>query len=142
MLHSTWTMTDSISSLCSGGASQSVQRESDLASVDASNAVRQKTDNSPQSNFHTDLPVFMPNAPSEPVWSLSAEVRPRGLQQEDTPPERQPDRPLSTKAAEQSEAATMAPEPVEIVAPEPRQPETPPSPPRRGWWQRPFRERE
>ena len=125
-----------------GGPLQTVQRESRIVSADANSTAGHKTDNPSRGNFDPDLPVFMPNAPSEPVWSLSAEAQPPGLQQADTLPELQPDLPLSTKVAEHAEAATTAREPAEIVTPEPRQPEAPPSPPRRGWWQRPFREGE
>ncbi|MBI3675525.1 MAG: Rne/Rng family ribonuclease [Proteobacteria bacterium] len=62
-----------------------------------------------------DAPIIVPNAPSEPVWSLSSE---------------------KAREAIKAEPAKVTP------LPEPRQtskPETPSQPARKGWWQRAFR---
>ena len=130
-------------STVSGGQTQNVQHESGTTPAAAAHAANNKTDNGARSDFDTDLPVFLPNAPSEPVWSLSAETQAPDVRQEEAPPARAPEpAPSPGTEDERSEPAATMHETVEIASPEPRQPEPPPSPPRRGWWQRPFRDRE
>ncbi|HEX9159481.1 MAG TPA: hypothetical protein VF835_04570, partial [Rhizomicrobium sp.] len=106
----------------------------------ASAAIEQN--NGRPAEVEADLPTFLPNAPSEPVWSLSSEAQSAAFEREHTRSEREPERhSLPEFEAEHAEAGVTTREPVENV-PEPQRPETPPSPPRRGWWQRPFRDRE
>jgi ribonuclease E len=124
-----------------GGQPQSVQRESGTAPAAAAHAADNESDNGARSDFETDLPVFFPNAPSEPVWSLSAEAHASNVRHKESPPERAPEpAPLPRMEKEHSEPAAETHETIETAAPEPRQPEPPPSPPRRGWWQRRQRE--
>ena len=80
-------------------------------------------------------PTVAPNTPSEPVWSLSSDVK----HVVDAGARR--DEPLETKPAVSSMAETAN---SRVEAPEPSQParDEPTGPPRKGWWQRPFRLRE
>jgi ribonuclease E len=96
---------------------------------------------------YDDVPV--PNAPSEPLWSLATE---EGA----ALPQIVPEAPQPADGAR----AAMAPEPDHSAEPEPAaspiqpeataepevavptEPEVPAGPPRKGWWQRPFRARE
>jgi ribonuclease E len=118
------------------GQTQNVQHESGTTTAAAVHAADNRANDGARGDFDADLRVFLPNAPSEPVWSLSAEAQAPDLPQEETPPDRAPEpAPLPRKDEVHSEPAAKTHEMVEIAAPEP-----PPSPPRRGWWQRPFRE--
>lgn len=102
-------------------------------------------DNGAESNFSKDVSVFMPNAPSEPVWSLSSERSDAASQQPNKhvtvleepadgarSQEQEGIRPVSENAAEAISESDTA------VA---READGPATPPKRGWWQRPFRER-
>jgi len=112
------------------------------AAQEAANPATEPTGNGRPAEFDADLPTFLPNAPSEPVWSLSSEAQSAAFEREHTRSEREPERhSLPELEAEHAEAEVTTREPVENV-PEPQRPETPQSPPRRGWWQRPFRDRE
>jgi ribonuclease E len=84
---------------------------------------------------HEPQPIA-PNAPSEPVWSFSSEVT--------TPePRLREERPLpeSTTVETAKPAAMAEATPAPSVEPPVARPE-PEQPPRKGWWQRPFRSRE
>jgi ribonuclease E len=80
-------------------------------------------------------PTVAPNAPSEPVWSLSSDVK----HAMDVSAGR--DEPLETKPAASSPTETAH---SRVEAPKPSHParDEPSGPPRKGWWQRPFRLRE
>jgi ribonuclease E len=91
-----------------------------------------------------EIPIVTPNAPSEPVWSLSHEpARPprqaapgASLERPSPPPQ----------AAPPQRQAERAPEP-SFAPPTPAQSEPEPQaagdqPQRKGWWQRPFRIRD
>lgn len=80
---------------------------------------------------HPSASAIIPNAPSEPVWSFA-------------PHDHHP----AESAPVNASAETFASESHEIVEParaepdpEPPPPAAPPEPPRKGWWQRPFRGR-
>src|SRR5579862_5266163 len=126
------------------------QIENGAASVAEANSEGRQTTDGPRSDFNADMPSFLPNAPSEPVWSLAVEAQSPARRREAVPPEQEPAVPpqrvlettLPEKEIEHSQAAVKTGEPAETAAPEPPRPETLPSPPRRGWWQRPFRDRE
>jgi len=125
------------------GQAQNVHHEIGTIPAVAAHGTDGTADNGTRSDFDTDLPVFLPNAPSKPVWSLSAEARVPAMRREEPPPARAPEpAPLPGKEDERPEVAAKTHEMVEIAATEPREPERPPASPRRGWWQRPFRERE
>jgi ribonuclease E len=85
---------------------------------------------------HLPAPSVIPNAPSEPVWSLTSEDH-RPAAPAAVSPTAEPEREtVATLAAE-----TRDEEPTGTVpsAEPPRSPEEPAGPPRKGWWQRPFR---
>ncbi|HEX3430550.1 MAG TPA: Rne/Rng family ribonuclease [Rhizomicrobium sp.] len=104
-------------------------------------------DNGADTDFGADVPAFLPNAPSEPVWSLSPEDTPAVVHpqsRQDAAHERTidvvPSRERETTRREFEHAAVEPVAPSEPV--EAKESETPSAPPKRGWWQRPFRERE
>jgi ribonuclease E len=123
---------------------KTAERESGGAeNISAGNASSRTPRNRAPTNFEADLPAFLPNAPSEPVWSLSADVQASAMRQEEAPGEPNPEvPPLPLAEASQTRESAKVEETAEIAPPEPPKPEAPPSSPRRGWWQRPFRERE
>ena len=80
-------------------------------------------------------PAVAPNAPSDPVWSLSSDVK------HVVDVSAGGGEPLETKLAVSPMAQTAN---SRVEATEPSQPvrDEPSGPPRKGWWQRPFRPRE
>jgi ribonuclease E len=127
-----------------GAPDDTAQNEPSPAEISAANASHHPEDNGARPEFDTDLPAFMPNAPSEPVWSLSAEARPVAAHREAHAEE-----PI-VKAPPVESAETVAPPSQsagaeQVIEPAPaghaERPATP-GPPKRGWWQRPFRDRE
>ncbi|HTT85240.1 MAG TPA: ribonuclease E/G [Rhizomicrobium sp.] len=87
---------------------------------------------------HLSVSGIIPNAPSEPVWSLAPEDHHRaGLTER--PPAREPTTETLNEAAtmtRESEAPAVA-----VLPSEPQKPGEPSEPARKGWWQRPFRGR-
>jgi ribonuclease E len=98
-----------------------------------------------------EIARVVPNAPSEPVWSLALEQPKPKLAAPVTESITVPSAPTEAIAAPAEEGppsaattatATKSPEAEpEPVSPPPRRDE-PEQPPRKGWWQRPFRPRE
>jgi ribonuclease E len=128
-----------------GAPDQSAQDERTPAEVSAANASYHPEDNGPRTEFDTGQSEFMPNTPSEPVWSLAAESRlatPRLESGPETEPILGPV-PVQNMETIAPPLRPAVPEQInEPAPPEPAQPQAPPGPPKRGWWQRPFRDRE
>jgi ribonuclease E len=77
-------------------------------------------------------PIAVPNAPSEPLWSLAAQDVPHQQALAAPEPRSNPRKPVTKEPVRE-------PEPIEAAA---EAEEVPAGPPRRGWWQRPFRAKE
>ena len=139
---------DEISSAANGEGGEHLER----VPVDASIRETGKEDAEIPENAVIPAPYVtgaLPNAPSEPVWSLFPE-----LPREEASISREEPVGIAAHAADANPdhhaepAVDIAIEPATITAAEPTQdvkPEAPPAPdqpPRKGWWQRPFRVRE
>jgi hypothetical protein len=79
----------------------------------------------------TDMPVVIPNAPSEPVWSLSHETRAQAA------PSAMPSAEPRTEFKPMS--APVEPPPSERSTVVAETPKTSEQPARKGWWQRTFK---
>ncbi len=109
------------------------------ASDDRSDANPVVAQSAPYPDSVEELARIVPNAPSDPVWSLSRErmetvsALPAGENTLPTPP---------SKETTTSSIVDTKPRPAELeVAASPPRPEEPEQPARKGWWQRPFRSR-
>jgi ribonuclease E len=83
-----------------------------------------------------------PNAPSAPVWSLSAETREQPREEPiaridiNIPPD------VANESVDAASALTAEAVRAQIAEPETPRADEPQAPSRKGWWQRPFRSRE
>ncbi len=138
-------------------AQQAGAESQNLEGVPVDASVRSDDEHTPEEiTAEAGYVAIQPNAPSEPVWSLAGDeaaelpaVAPEAPQPPQDEPE--PPRPAEPAAAEaspepQDEPVAQMAAPAE-TAEEPNRPQEdelsePEGPPRKGWWQRPFRARE
>jgi len=127
-----------------GAQEHAARHEGTPAEISAAHAPVHTEDNGARTDFDTDLPVFLPNAPSEPVWSFSTDPQAPAVHREQLA---DPEPTIETALARVAE--TVAPtarraqseQMTESAPAAPAEPQATPGPPKRGWWQRPFRER-
>jgi ribonuclease E len=127
-----------------GAHEHAARHEGTPAEISAAHAPVHTEDNGARTDFDSDLPVFLPNAPSEPVWSFSTDPQaPAVLREQLAGPESTIEPALArvTETVAPTAQHAQSEQMTESAPAAPAEPQAPPGPPKRGWWQRPFRER-
>jgi hypothetical protein len=126
-----------------GTENQTSRDEKDAANVSAAVASPEARDNGTGTRFtESDLPVFLPNAPSEPVWSLAVDATPPAIpkQHEAMKLADKVVSPRNSEPALRDREHAIADAPA-AAPPVEQAPVEPAGPSKKGWWQRPFRDR-